>query len=111
MTKQLRHFENFHIILWLIKDSCWLMHYKVAGVIMVVPTVAMAIYIAYRTRKRMPLLLPNIAVCCWIFANATWMMGEFFDFNHVPFALSSFLAGIVVIAFYFLKYRKYDEPF
>ena len=110
MTKQIRHFENFHIILWLIKDSCWLLHYKIAGVMMIIPTVGMALYIAYRTRAHMHLLLPNIAVCCWISANAVWMLGEFFDFNHVPFALALFLSGIVVIALYFIRYRNYGEP-
>jgi amino acid transporter len=110
MIKQLRHFENFHIILWLIKDSCWLFHFKVGGVIMVIPTIAMAFFIAYKTKDYMQLLLPNIAVCCWISANAVWMLGEFFDFNHIWYAFSFFLTGIVVIVFYFLKYRKHEDP-
>jgi hypothetical protein len=110
MMKQLRHFENFHIALWLIKDSCWLMHYKAAGVFMIVPTVLMALLIAVKTRHNIYLLLPNLAVCCWIFANAAWMLGEFYDFDHVPYALTFFLSGIVVIALYFIRYSRHEEP-
>jgi hypothetical protein len=109
MLKHIRHLENIHIILWLIKDSCWLLHFKVGGVIMVIPTVFMAIYIAYKTRKTMNLFLPNLAVCCWIAANAIWMLGEFFDFYHVPFALTFFFLGLVVIAYYFSSYKQLEN--
>jgi hypothetical protein len=109
MVKDIRNFENFHIVLWLIKDSCWLMHFKTGGVIMVIPTIAMAFYIAFKTRKIIHLLLPNLAVCCWINANAFWMLGEFFDFNHIPFSLTFFLSGIVIIAYHFIRYGKHQE--
>ncbi|MES2781130.1 MAG: hypothetical protein V4651_14650 [Bacteroidota bacterium] len=98
-----------HIVLWLIKDTCWLLHFRIGGVIMAFPTIAMAIYIAVKTRKEMHLLLPNLSVCCWICANVVWMLGEFFDFNHIPYALSFFLSGIVCIAYYFIRYNKHPE--
>lgn len=76
---------------------------------MVIPTIAMAIYIALKTRKQMHLLLPNLAVCCWINANAFWMLGEFFDFNHIPISLTFFLSGIAIIAYYFMRYSKHPD--
>ncbi len=78
---------------------------------MVIPTIAMAFYIAFKTRKHMSLLLPNLSVCCWICANATWMLGEFFDFNHIPLALTFFFSGLAIIAYYFLRYSKEPEAF
>jgi uncharacterized membrane protein YoaK (UPF0700 family) len=102
---KIRFIENFHIVLWLIKDSCWLVQFKIGGVIMIVPTIGMALYLAWKTRHEMELLLPNLAVCCWIFANAIWMLGEFFDFNHIPYALTSFCLGIIVITLYLLRYK------
>ena len=47
MLRSLRAGENFHILLWLLKDLCWIMDFKVLGMIMVVPTVAMAVWIAW----------------------------------------------------------------
>jgi hypothetical protein len=41
---KIRFIENFHIVLWLIKDSCWLVQFKIGGVIMIVPTIGMALY-------------------------------------------------------------------
>lgn len=76
---------------------------------MVIPTIAMAVYIALKTRKQIHLLLPNLAVCCWICANASWMLGEFFDFNHIPLALTFFLSGIAIIAYYFARYSNHPE--
>jgi hypothetical protein len=102
--KKIQLLENFHIILWLVKDSCWLIQFKLGGVIMIVPTVFFAFYLTWKTRHTMILCLPNIAVCFWIMANAVWMLGEFFDFNHVPFSLVSFLLGIVVVSIYFYRY-------
>jgi uncharacterized membrane protein YoaK (UPF0700 family) len=106
---KIRLIENFHIILWLIKDTCWLIHFRIGGVIMIVPTLLLAFYIAWKTRHSMAALLPNVAVCCWISANVIWMLGEFFDFNHVPFALVSFCLGIVAITVYLLRYRHEPE--
>jgi hypothetical protein len=106
---KIRLVENLHIILWLIKDTCWLLEFKIGGVIMIFPTVFVAIYLAWKTRHDMSLLLPNLSVCFWIFANVSWMLGEFFDFNHVPYALTSFSIGIVAISLYILRYRKQSQ--
>lgn len=106
---KIRLVENLHIILWLIKDTCWLLEFKIGGIIMIIPTVFVALYLAWKTRYEMSLLLPNLAVCFWIFANVSWMLGEFFDFNHVPYALTSFSIGIVAISLYILRYRQPSE--
>jgi hypothetical protein len=107
--KHLRIIENFHLVLWLLKDTCWMLEFKIGGVIMIIPTIALAIFISYRTRYNPALLWPNLSVCCWIGANGYWMLGEFFDFNHVPVSLFLFVAGLICISLYLLKYRNHSH--
>ena len=106
---KIRLLENLHIILWLVKDTCWLLQFKIGGIIMIFPTVFMAFYLAWKTRHDMSILLPNLAVCFWICANVVWMLGEFFDFNHIPYALASFSIGIVIISIYIIRYHDHSE--
>lgn len=76
---------------------------------MVIPTVYLAVHLSYQTRKTPALLLPNLAVTCWIIANGNWMLGEFFDFNHVPVSFLFFGCGIALIAWYFFAYRHHEQ--
>ncbi len=75
---------------------------------MVLPTILVALHLAWKTRKNKRLFLPNIAVCLWICANATWMLGEFFLFRFETPALLFFSAGVLAIAsfFFYRLYRK-----
>lgn len=104
MIDRLRKFENVHIVLWLIKDTCWIQDFKLAGMVMVVPTVGMALYITWLSRTDARELAHNLAVCCWILANSIWMTGEFF-FNDTtrPLATVFFVFGLAIIAAFYLK--------
>lgn len=104
MLDRIRKFENVHILLWLLKDSCWVMDWREAGMIMIVPTIAMAIYISWLSRSVLKELIHNLAVCSWILANSIWMIGEFF-FNDTtrPIAFVFFLIGLGLIAGYYLR--------
>lgn len=103
MPASLRANENFHIVLWLLKDLCWVMDLKLAGVIMVVPTAAMAIYIAWRSRSEIGEFLHCLAVVAWILANSTWMIGEFFYQDGTrPLATAFFVAGLALVGWYYL---------
>ncbi len=93
-----RRFENFHIFLWLLKDSAWLLEWKLFGVLMVIPTVLVAVQIAYIAYKRQDAeYLLQTAVVMWICANSYWMCCEFFNglaiknFAIIPFAVGLFL--------------------
>ncbi|OYU94154.1 MAG: hypothetical protein CFE21_17140 [Bacteroidetes bacterium B1(2017)] len=97
---KIRHLENMHILLWLIKDSCWLMEWKLAGTIAFFPTIAMAVFICYHTRKNYLTLLVNLSVLCWISANSCWMFKEFYSFNGQYPALALFGLGLVFIFTY-----------
>ena len=92
----IRYFENFHIVLWLLKDTCWIMDWKIAGTIVVAPAIGLAIYIAYRSRRLKRQFWFNVAVCCWIVANSTWMLGEFYFHDTTrPIALVFFGLGLL----------------
>lgn len=118
-----RRLENLHIVFWLFKDISWCMNWKVLGIIMVIPTLAVAIYISYRTRKITSELAHNLAVAFWISANSYWMISEFFGFDETPIwngyegkhlAMIPFLIGVVILAWYYLFQRtkevKEEKP-
>lgn len=95
--------ENLHIVLWLLKDLFWLMEYRVAGLVMVAPTLAMAFYIAWRSRMDLRDLFHSLAVICWITANSTWMIGDlFFGERGHGLAQAFFLAGLGFLALYYV---------
>ncbi len=102
LTEQFRKVENLHIYLWLLKDLCWCMDFKTMGLIMIVPTVIGALWILWIQRESRVELIHNFAVCSWICANGTWMIGEFFYADKTrPTALLFFLAGIIVLSIYY----------
>jgi hypothetical protein len=104
MLRTIRDFENFHILLWLLKDTCWLMEWRVAGSISIVPTLAFALYITYRSRESTTELVHNSAVCFWIVANSLWMLGEFFyEDTTRPMAVWFFVAGLALVVGYYLS--------
>ena len=103
MIASLRANENMHVVLWLLKDLCWLMEYRVAGLVMVAPTVAMAVHIAWRSRKDQQDFFQALAVILWILANSTWMLGDFFFGGRGHgVAQALFLTGLGILGFYYV---------
>lgn len=101
LNKNARFFENFHILLWLIKDSFWLLEWRIVGTIMIIPTILVALIIAIKTFKESDFYL-NIAVCCWISSNAFWMLCEFYNWlDYKIFAIYPFLIGLLFTGYYF----------
>jgi hypothetical protein len=112
-----RKTENMHILLWLLKDICWATNLRIPGLIMIVPTLTVALLITWQTRHMKSELFHNLAVDFWITANCVWMIGEFFHLDEnlwhgyglrqaaiLPFAL-----GLSVLAYYYLVLFKRDE--
>jgi hypothetical protein len=109
VSQSYRWIENGHIYLWLIKDTCWAMEWKMGGIFMILPTVAVAFYILWKSRMVRAELYHNIAVCLWILANSIWMIGEFFDGDTRPYAAGLFLIGLILLSFYYLFYFRKDN--
>ncbi len=98
--------ENFHIVLWLVKDTCWAMDLAVPATLMVLPTIAVAVLIAWKYRHEAYERAHALATVCWISANSTWMVGEFFfaDRFRTP-AIVLFAVGMCCVLWYYLVER------
>ncbi|HEX8334958.1 MAG TPA: hypothetical protein VF622_20200, partial [Segetibacter sp.] len=46
-----RKMENLHIVFWLLKDISWCLIWKPLGILMVAPTLIIAIIISIRNRQ------------------------------------------------------------
>ena len=109
-----RRMENMHIVFWLLKDVAWCMVWRPLGVAMIIPTLTIALVIAYRTRHIKAELAHNAAIAFWISANAYWMISEFFHFDAIPLfglftlrhlTLLPFAAGLFFLLHYYLIQR------
>ena len=109
-----RKMENLHIVFWLLKDMSWCMGWKTLGIVMVIPTLIIAIVISWRTRQYMSELCHNVAITVWIAANSYWMISEFFHFDtmivygnitYKYLAIIPFSIGILLLAYYYLVWK------
>ena len=100
-----RLIENFHVLLWLIKDMCWAMEFKLLGSIMILPTLFAAIWILKITKEQDEFWV-NLAVLFWILANSTWMLVEFFQTGSKYYCLPFFICGFISFALYSYKLWK-----
>ena len=101
--RTLRSGENFHVVLWLMKDVSWILGWKALGIGMFFPTLAIAIWIAWKSREETGELLHCLAVVFWIMANGVWMIGEFwFEDTQRHLAIPFFIAGLLCVGWYYL---------
>jgi hypothetical protein len=95
--------ETIHIPLWLVKDLCWLLSYRLLGVMVAIPTIIVAFVMAVVTRGDRERFLPNISVALWILANANWMVAEFYDWDIKHYSLYPFVGGLLVFTFFLIQ--------
>lgn len=101
-SRRMENLQNLHVALWLLKDCAWCQLWKGTGIAMVVPTLFLAFWIAWQSRKSLPDLIHNLAVCLWITANITWMVGEFFYHDGTRgTAKVFFFSGLGLLASYY----------
>ena len=75
------------------------MELKIPGIIMIVPTVLMAIYITVKTRTETVYYI-NLAILCWIAANSYWMICELTDNLHLKdYTIIGFVLGLILQGF------------
>lgn len=99
---KIREYENLHILLWLLKDTCWVLLWETGGIIMIVPTITVALHITWISRKKISELFHNLAIVFWICANSVWMIGEFyFDDSLRPISTVFFAAGLILMFIYY----------
>jgi hypothetical protein len=96
--------QNFHIVMWLLKDTCWVLNYKWTSLFMIFPTLSAAFYITYRLRQGRADLFHNLAICCWILGNSTWMVGDFLLKDQLrPQAATFFVVGMLLAIYYYVS--------
>lgn len=109
-----RKMENMHIVFWLLKDISWCMIWKTLGILMIIPTLSIALVIAWRTRRLKSELAHNLAIALWISANSYWMISEFFGFDEIHvwnifegkhLSLIPFAAGFLILLYYYIVQR------
>ena len=107
----IRKLENLHVVLWLLKDASWCSDWKFVGLAASIPTIVLAVRIWWLGRHSFSEMAHNGAVCLWICANITWMMGEFFyrDMTR-PFAKVFFFLGAALLASYYLMNAFTRKP-
>lgn len=100
----IRKFENFHILLWLLKDTSWLLGWKILGTIMIIPTLTFAVILTFKTRVQISDFIHNIAITLWICANSFWMLSEFFEFQDMQiYAIIPFSTGLALLLVFYTK--------
>lgn len=113
-----RKMENMHIIFWLLKDVSWCLVWKALGIAMIVPTLAIAVIIAWRTRTIKSERAHNLAIAFWIAANSYWMISEFFGWDESPIwfgvegkhlAILPFAAGVLILLYYYLFQKRKED--
>lgn len=106
ISPKIREYENFHIVLWLLKDTCWVLDFKIPGLIMIIPTVSVAMHITWINRLSHAELFHNLAVVFWICANSIWMIGEFFYNDTLrPVSTIFFVLGLIMVFIYYFIFR------
>ncbi len=72
--------------------------------IMIIPTLALAIYITFLNKDDKAELAHNLAVCCWISANSVWMIGEFYFYDSTRgIATVFFITGLAFMVRYYFN--------
>lgn len=111
LFKNDRAYENAHIFLWLLKDCSWVHSWRILGLTMIIPTLFVQLHLTWKARKDIHEVLHNIAVACWISANATWMLGEFyFADGWREYAKWFFDAGIAIMVYYYIVHFRRRGP-
>ena len=120
MPLRYRSMENLHIVFWLFKDIAWCMLWRPLGILMIIPTLFIAIRLSIRNRHDMNDLCHNLAVVFWITANSYWMISEFFGFDEKiifsgimgkQLALIPFSMGVMVLAWFYMWWKpKNRDP-
>ncbi len=82
-----------------------MLQWKVAATIMILPTVSVALMIAYKTWKDGDdEFWVNLAICFWIIANSYWMICEFLAHEELKnYAGIPFAAGMISVAYFYFK--------
>lgn len=81
ISKNIWHFQNLHIISWLLKDIFWSMKWTWLATFMVFPTSFLTIYILITDKENRN---SNLILSSWVFMNVFWMLHELHNTPYWP---------------------------
>ena len=91
--------ETIGSVLWFVMDGMWMLNQSVPAKIMVVPTLAMNLYVFRFTRRSFSQISVVAAMNSWLIMNIFWMIGDLDkDPGPVSIARFMFLLGMVLLA-------------
>jgi hypothetical protein len=111
---KVRRMENLHIVFWLFKDMSWCLNFQPLAIIMIFPTLIIAVRICIKNKNNQSELFHNLAVVFWIMANSCWMLFEFSGYDETEIiygiegrymSLIFFFIGILILAVYYIFLR------
>ena len=103
-------FDSIHLLLWLVKDTLWVMGFKYATLFMILPTVGYTFYLLSKNYQDKNYFILYLAILCWLLGNSAWILNDFLfenKYNVICYAL--FLLGIAIILFHILKQRNVSK--
>ncbi|MES2566029.1 MAG: hypothetical protein V4565_04150 [Bacteroidota bacterium] len=110
LLKKIKNYEYLNIVFWLIKDSCWMLDFKILATIMILPTLGLATMIVYHSWRTIDVYI-NASIFFWICANSVWMILEFFGYaSHTIWASVPFALGFVFVGIYYYKRLMGKKP-
>lgn len=82
-----------------------MLQWKILGVTMIIPTITVAIIIAFKSwAEKDDEFWINLAICFWIGANSYWMICEFVHHEEIKdYAGFPFVAGMICVAWFYVK--------
>jgi hypothetical protein len=88
-----------------------MLQWKTLGMIMIVPTVSVAVILAVKSRlEKDDEFWINLAICFWIAANSYWMICEFINKEAMKnYAGIPFVAGMLCVAYFYIKRLLIDK--
>lgn len=98
----LKQLDNFHIVLWLMKDIFWVREEQFWGVLMIMPTVSVAMILTIQSIHQKQGFYSNFAILCWMLADSIWMVDEFFILEIQWITLGLFILGILSMVYYYI---------
>ena len=100
--------DTWHILLWLLKDTLWVMSFKYLAIAMIVPTVLYTLYILKKHYQQRIYFFNYLAILFWLLGNSFWILNDFLlneKYDWVCYIL--FSVGIVTLFLQLLAKKFY----
>ena len=90
--------DTWHILLWLLKDTLWVMSFKYLAIAMIIPTVLYTLYILKLNYQQKFYFFNYLAILFWLLGNSFWILNDFlFNQKYVWVCYILFSIGIVIL--------------